>query len=112
MCEVPRCLPQQLLEYFGEQSAPCGNCGHCRGEHGGGALPGARREELTLEEVEMIRAAKAERHPALRQPRQLARFLCGLTSPATSRARLQRDDRFGALSEMPFLEVLAQAESF
>jgi ATP-dependent DNA helicase RecQ len=112
MCEVSRCLPQQLLEYFGEESAPCGNCGYCRGEHGGGALPGARREELTLDEVEMIRGAKAEQHPALRQPRQLARFLCGLTSPATSRARLQRDDRFGALSEMPFLEVLAQAESF
>jgi ATP-dependent DNA helicase RecQ len=112
LCERPRCLPEQLLEYFGEESAPCGNCGFCRGEHEGGPLPGARREELTLDEVEMIRGAKAERHPALRQPRQLARFLCGLSSPATSRARLQRDDRFGALSGLPFLEVLAQAESF
>jgi len=112
LCETPRCLPRQWLGYFGEDSAPCGSCSYCRGEHKGGPLPGARREKATLEEVELIRGAKAERHPALRQPRQLARFLCGLSSPAATRARLQRDDRYGALSELPFLEVLAQAESF
>ncbi|MEZ5432806.1 MAG: hypothetical protein R3F31_16900 [Verrucomicrobiales bacterium] len=52
-----------------------------------------------------------ERHAALRQPRQLARFLCGLTSPATTRARLGRHDLFGSLHEVAFQDVLAQLES-
>ncbi len=112
LCEVPQCLPQQMLGYFGENCTPCGDCTICRGEHKGGRLPGARRVDLTLEEVDQIRRARAERHSALRQPRQIARFFCGLSSPATTRAQLHRDDRFGVLSELPFLAVLRQAESF
>lgn len=112
LCETPQCLPQQLIAHFGESIAPCGNCAVCLGEHAGGPLPATKRGELTLEDAALIREAKAEHHPALRQPRQLARFLCGLSSPATTRARLNRDDRFGALAEVPFLEVLDQCESF
>jgi ATP-dependent DNA helicase RecQ len=112
LCEMPQCLPQQLIAHFGESIAPCGNCAVCLGEHAGGPLPATKRGELTLEDAALIREAKAEHHPALRQPRQLARFLCGLSSPATTRARLNRDDRFGALAEVPFLEVLEQCESF
>ncbi|MGH2905578.1 MAG: DNA helicase RecQ [Solirubrobacterales bacterium] len=29
MCESTHCRRQQLLAYFGEQSAPCGNCDNC-----------------------------------------------------------------------------------
>lgn len=112
LCETPQCLPQQLIAHFGESIAPCGNCAVCLGDHAGGPLPATKRGELTLEDAALIREAKAEHHPALRQPRQLARFLCGLSSPATTRARLNRDDRFGALAEVPFLEVLDQCESF
>ena len=112
LCETPQCLPQQLIAHFGESIAPCGNCAVCLGEHAGGPLPATKRGELTLEDAALIREAKAEHHPALRQPRQLARFLCGLSSPATTRSRLHRDDRFGALAEVPFLEVLDQCESF
>jgi ATP-dependent DNA helicase RecQ len=112
LCETPQCLPQQLIAHFGEGIAPCGNCAVCLGEHAGGLLPATKRGELTIDDAALIREAKAEHHPALRQPRQLARFLCGLSSPATTRARLNRDDRFGALAEVPFLEVLAQCESF
>jgi ATP-dependent DNA helicase RecQ len=44
-------------------------------------------------------------------PRQLARFLCGMTSPASIRARLTRHEAFGILSDIPFSEVLAIAEA-
>jgi ATP-dependent DNA helicase RecQ len=44
---------------------------------------------------------------ALGEPRQQARFLCGLTSPALTSARLSRDPLFGALEHYPFAEVLA-----
>ena len=108
LCESKECLQRQLVNYFGDKTEPCGRCGGCRGEHDGGPLPRSHRVEIDLEMAELIRSAHAEQHPALRQPRQLARFLCGLSSPATTRARLQRDERFGALAEVPFEEVLDQ----
>jgi ATP-dependent DNA helicase RecQ len=52
-----------------------------------------------------------EELPALRQARQIARFLCGLTSPATSRAKLGKHDAFGLLEAIPFREVLEQVET-
>jgi ATP-dependent DNA helicase RecQ len=44
-------------------------------------------------------------------PRPCARFLCGLTSPATSRAKLTRDPLFGVLAERRFADVLAWLQS-
>lgn len=111
LCETAKCIPQQLVAYFGESIPSCGSCGVCLGESTGGPLPAAKREAITLEQAEVIRTTKAENHPALRQPRQLARFFCGLSSPATTRARLNRDDRFGLLADVPFFDVLTQVES-
>jgi ATP-dependent DNA helicase RecQ len=51
-------------------------------------------------------------HPAeLGQARQLARFLCGLSSPATTRAKLTRHDAYGVLSAHRFADVLAAVGS-
>ena len=41
----------------------------------------------------------------LRDPRSLARFLCGVTSPGITRARLSRHALFGALEHIPFKQV-------
>ncbi|HEY3613138.1 MAG TPA: hypothetical protein VGK92_05505, partial [Gaiellales bacterium] len=47
-------------------------------------------------------------HPdALGAPRQLARFLCGLSSPATTRTKLTRHELYGALAAQRFADVLA-----
>lgn len=49
----------------------------------------------------------AAAHPeALGEPRQRARFLCGITSPAATRSRLNRHALFGALREDRFRRVL------
>jgi ATP-dependent DNA helicase RecQ len=40
----------------------------------------------------------------------LARFLCGISSPATSRAKLRSRPEFGRWSHIPFAQVLALAE--
>jgi len=48
----------------------------------------------------------------LATPRQLARFLCGINSPATTRAKvngkskLKEDAAFGLLQDVPFTAVL------
>jgi len=111
LCESGQCIPALLLSYFGEPASDCGRCGPCRGEPSGGPLPGSKRRAIDADAVACMTALHRENHPALRSPRQLARFLCGLASPATSRARLLRDERFGVLREIPFREVLTQAES-
>ena len=53
---------------------------------------------------------KGEEHAALASPRQLARFLCGIASPATTRARLRRHAMFGRFDSVPFYEVLEFVE--
>jgi len=112
------CLVRRLLRYFGEElNADCGQCTSC-GELAGGTvadepriIPASAPPAITTDDVAAIRGLIHERQAALRGPRALARFLCGLTSPATTRARLTRDDRFGLLEQVPFPDVLAQAES-
>ncbi|MDF1851092.1 MAG: RecQ family ATP-dependent DNA helicase [Verrucomicrobiales bacterium] len=111
LCEADQCIPVQLLHYFGEQGENCGECSVCQNEGKGISLPGGQRQAIDLDAVEVIRNWHEKAHPALRQPRQLARFLCGLSSPATTRARLQRDEDFGFLAEVPFMDVLEQIET-
>ena len=101
------CQVNALVGYFGElREEPCGHCTFC--------LSG-RAQQLPEPEaqssVDIDRAALAalvEAHPAaLAAPRQQARLLCGLTSPATTRAKLGRNPLFGALADRPFAEVLS-----
>ena len=47
---------------------------------------------------------------ALGHPRQQARFLCGLSSPATGKARLGKHPLSGALEDRRFADVLAWCE--
>jgi ATP-dependent DNA helicase RecQ len=61
---------------------------------------------LPARDEQALRELMLEHPRALEEPRQLARFLCGLTSPATSRARLGRHPSFGALAERSFVQVL------
>ncbi|MCP5541596.1 MAG: RecQ family ATP-dependent DNA helicase [Akkermansiaceae bacterium] len=111
-CETGGCLTRRLLAYFGEEmDGDCGDCGNCRDGNGAKSLPCGLPDELSADRVAAMRTLADEGHASLRQPRQLARFLCGISSPATTRERLNRDDRFGLLEEVPFLTVLAQAES-
>jgi ATP-dependent DNA helicase RecQ len=65
---------------------------------------------ITAEQTSVVRGLIAEGHSSLGSPRQLARFLCGLTSPATTRQRLGRHAAFGLLSRVPFADVLTQTE--
>jgi ATP-dependent DNA helicase RecQ len=48
----------------------------------------------------------AEHPGALGDARQRARFLCGMSSPAQTRARLTRHPLFGAAEDRPFASVL------
>ena len=56
-----------------------------------------------------VSAVRREFPDVFTDPRTLARFLCGLTSPRLTQNRLGRHDLFGALQQVPFPEVLAWA---
>ena len=102
-----RCLTAALLAYFGEElPGPCGHCDRCAGEPIS-PLPEATPQRFGADDEAMVAAVRGEGHEALGSPRQLARFLCGLPSPAVGRARLRKHPRFGALRRVPFDEVLA-----
>lgn len=103
------CLTQHLLEYFGEKRNACGHCARCDGE-AARPLPLTHRNPVREPEAARLRALRAEKHAALATPRQLARFLCGLSSPATTRAKLRTHPAFGLLETTPFQEVLAFVE--
>ncbi|MDX6378758.1 MAG: ATP-dependent helicase RecQ, partial [Gaiellaceae bacterium] len=70
-----------------------------------GRLPAPRPAPIDVDRDAL--AALVEAHPAaLAEPRQRARLLCGITSPATTRTRLTRDPLFGALRDRPFAAIL------
>ncbi len=108
----PGCQINQLVGYFGEKRAePCGHCTYCLTKraqtlplaHALPPLPG----NIDIEFLNMLRDA----HPtALGESRQIARFLCGLTSPALTRAKLSRHNMFGVWEAYRFGDVLAWCE--
>jgi ATP-dependent DNA helicase RecQ len=106
------CQVRALVAYFGEQRAePCGHCSHCLS--GAVALPPASVLPApgTVVDPASLASLRTEYPDALGQPRQLARFLCGLSSPATARERLSRNELYGALAAHSFASVLALCEA-
>ncbi len=105
------CLTGYLTKHFGETLAePCGHCDRCR------SVPAKtiRRQKPRRpddEEISQVRSLVDEKHAALTTPRQLARFLCGMASPAATRARITRHAAFGMFADLPFAEVLVIAEA-
>lgn len=103
------CLTQYLLGYFGEERDACGHCDRCKAVPRD-PMPAIATTALGDGDAQRIRRVMDERHDALRSPRQIARFLCGFTSPRTSRGKLRKHGMFGAYEAVPFKDVLAFVE--
>ena len=113
----PSCHYASLLSHFGEEMKDCGHCSRCQGQTVPSELPSSAPPEISPEELQLIQQLIDEKHAGLRAPRQLARFLCGMTSPATSytwylpegarrKIRLTAHDAYSALQHQDFQEVL------
>ena len=103
------CLTRRVLEYFGEEREDCGHCCRCEGVRAQG-LPPARGGSTSGLRPDPLQRIREDAKGALDTSRQLARFLCGLSSPATTRARLRGHPLFGAMEGVPFHEVMASPE--
>ena len=114
LVEHEGCQTNMLASYFGEErSAPCGHCTSCAGvPRDKRVMPEPSRAERDASEAlgtirEDLWNLRREHPEALGADRQAARFLCGLRSPATTKAKLSKHGLFGALEDVRFLDVLA-----
>jgi ATP-dependent DNA helicase RecQ len=107
------CQVCSLVGYFGEmRTEPCGHCSHCLTGRPQTLPPPEPKPPIeTIISAEALTALRDGHPDALSTPRQQARFLAGITSPATSRAKLTRDPLFGSLADRRFSEVLAWRQS-
>ncbi len=107
------CQVSSLVGYFGEtRTEPCGHCSHCLTGHARQLPePEARPPIETIVDVGELRVLADRDRAALGTPRQAARFLAGITSPATTRAKLTKDPLFGSLADRRFAEVFAWCET-
>ncbi len=103
------CQTNALVGYFGElRETGCGHCTWCRTLEAQrlptrSGLP-ELEDRIDIQALHSLIGSHAE---ALDEARQAARFLCGLTSPALTRAKLTRHALFGTTEEYPFAKVLA-----
>ena len=77
-----------------------------RHRRGGAAAEDAEREAR----FDQLRGLRERCPEDLQSPRHLAKILCGLGSPASTKAKLTRDPLFGALEQHQFGRVVAWCE--
>jgi ATP-dependent DNA helicase RecQ len=107
LVEHDGCQVQSLVGYFGETlPEPCGHCSYCL-TGAAQRLPESAAISAPGVDLSALDELTAEHPAALGTARQRARFLCGLSSPATTKAKLARHALFGALAERRFADVLA-----
>ena len=104
------CQSSALGAHFGEPlNEPCGHCSACQGERPAPTFP--ESTSPTVDEALWQQAQEVQRQhvDVLGDPRALARWLCGVSSPKLTRARLTRHPLFGAMESVPFGVVRRRA---
>ncbi len=109
---VDACQTNHLVAHFGEvRAADCGHCSWCHTKCATVLPPPSPLPDLdSLVDDDAFTALVAQHPRALGLPRQQARFLCGLSSPATTKAKLSKHRQNGLLEDCRFEAVLAWRE--
>ena len=104
LMEDPGCIVRRLLAHFGEEfGRDCGHCSVCLGEPTRSIL-GERPPPLAFDAAG-VRSLRREHPRALGTSRQVARFLCGLTSPLLTSSKLSKHPLFGTLAGVRFRDI-------
>ncbi|MEX0678705.1 MAG: ATP-dependent DNA helicase RecQ [Pirellulales bacterium] len=105
------CQVEVLCRHFGEtRDGPCGHCTRCLDSHPPVDWPSRNVPPIDQAIIDQALDLRADR-PELSDPVVLARWLCGISSPGLSRAKLTSHPLFGAQSHQPFAELRARLES-
>jgi ATP-dependent DNA helicase RecQ len=109
LVEGTGCQVARLCSHFAETLKS--DCGHCTWCQGARKLQAAGGRTAVIDPKVWAKAiAFRSQEAKLRPARSFARFLCGITSPQLSRAKLSSKELFGVFAEVPFGEVLTRAE--
>lgn len=107
--EGESCYSRRLAAYFGEnlKDENCGHCSFCTGEKVTLNSSEKRRdlEELVELDKQELTGEASQLLNEKSDANNLARFLCGLTSPLFTRLKIRKLSAFGALEDYPFKEV-------
>jgi ATP-dependent DNA helicase RecQ len=111
LAEHPGCQVAMLCQYFGETRVkPCGHCTRCLG-YDRAATP---RDGIAppLDETIFAKALAVQREnlAVLADPIVMARWLCGITSPALTKSKLSSHPLFGALAQQSFPRLRERLE--
>jgi ATP-dependent DNA helicase RecQ len=108
LAKAQSCQAAALSQHFGESlDEPCGQCSSCTGD-GPHVIPAPKSRPIGSSVQRVIDELTQQYPDHFTTPRDQARFLCGLSSPAMIRAKLTRNESYGVCSGIPFPEVLAQ----
>jgi ATP-dependent DNA helicase RecQ len=106
LAEEKGCIVRRLLSHFGEKlGRDCGHCGQCADPMREPGRLGAKLATPTFK-MDLIDLVRRSEKKALASPRQVARFLCGLTSPLSTQRKLSKHPLFGQYAEYSFREVM------
>lgn len=105
--ETKTCLSHSLAHYFADYNAPeqCGHCSACRSE--GAHLP--RNSVSFLADDEQVRSWCQELQNNSKAPLAnavFARFLCGISTPLTTKIKANKMQGYAKFESQPFFEVL------
>jgi ATP-dependent DNA helicase RecQ len=105
------CQVAELCRHFGEVlPGPCGHCTWCLSSKTPVVIrtpPTATVDERIYRQAHQVRR---EHSDVLADSAAVARFLCGVSSPALSRARLSGNPLFGSLAHIPMQVVQSRVE--
>ena len=105
------CQVSALGAHFSEQlAAGCGHCSFCK--TGAATQMGNEHGQPLDDEVwRQAAALRRENDAVLGEPRAMAQFLCGIRSPALSKAKLNKHELFGSQAQVAFASVLHAART-
>ncbi len=105
------CLAARLSSHFGEQlQQACGRCTACLGQ-GPWTIPEVAARGIGTSAKTAIEQLTRRFPDHFSDLRNRARFLCGLSGPAFTRAKLTRESSFGVCDRVPFRRVLEELKS-
>ena len=107
LVEHPACQVNALVGYFGEQrDMACGHCSFCTTGTinkiaSGDLLPKCE----TVAQPDQVMDLQRQHPTIFSSPRPMTRYLCGLASPAFTKARISKGPLFGSLTAYRFQQV-------
>lgn len=108
---LDQCQTSALCERFDKAlEKDCGHCGYCESSKPV-AIGEPAQKSVPPDVLKTANALQQSNSVVLATPADVTKVLCGLSSPAISKAKLTKHELFGCCAEIAFATVLAQLQS-